>query len=328
MNPYPGVAPLTVNTSGIGGPGIIVSGGGTDPHGSWPTPVEVTGNDNRTSGNTMSMGEGLTDRDNWLGWRVPDYINGGDYRSLFVSQVQMATPLVLDRSGLLPDGFPTLILFGVTGRQAIQAYAGSGNENCAEFTGSGNGTGLATLGGASGPGLVATSGASSPSTVPAGKFWGPGGALDPCVEIVTGLLRFSGAQPAPTDAVPANHVSAKHIAKCWGHITSNGSASPVIDEAVNVASVVLSTSGLATMQVVFATPMANTNYHVEVQINYSSGVCIPAQITKGTTAFTVNVFANLFGFSTPPSGPGSITGEYANSFGSGLEITFSVHAKQ
>ncbi len=77
---FPGAAPLAVSaTTGAGAPGVLVFTGPTDPHGLWPTPSEATGTDPRWASYLMQMGEGLTHRTNWLGWRAIDWINGGIY---------------------------------------------------------------------------------------------------------------------------------------------------------------------------------------------------------------------------------------------------------
>lgn len=76
---YPGLAPLTVNISGTGSNGVLVSSGSGDPHGIWPTPLEMTGGDKRFAVNMMAAVESLTSRTNWLAWRMPDFIAGGTY---------------------------------------------------------------------------------------------------------------------------------------------------------------------------------------------------------------------------------------------------------
>jgi hypothetical protein len=162
MNPFPGVAPLTVNTIGTGSPGVLVTSGAADPHGSWPTPIEATGNDSRTAANLMAAVESLTDRTNWNAWRTIDVIAGGDYRSLFQAQVFLANILEIDRSALHGGGVTTLTVFGdADGGTALLAQATSANGNGALTQGNGTGYGLQASGGASQSGAKATAGSGS-----------------------------------------------------------------------------------------------------------------------------------------------------------------------
>lgn len=46
-------------------------------YGVWPGPLEAQDSDLRNAANLMTMGETLTDRTNFIGWRLPNYIDGG-----------------------------------------------------------------------------------------------------------------------------------------------------------------------------------------------------------------------------------------------------------
>ena len=90
MQLYPGLAPLTVNTSGSGSPGVLVSSGSADPHGAFPTPNEMVGGDPRLAAQLMAAVESLTSRTNWLGWHTLDIFAGGDYSLAGSNQITTA----------------------------------------------------------------------------------------------------------------------------------------------------------------------------------------------------------------------------------------------
>lgn len=158
MQLFPGIAPLTVATSGAG-PGVIVTSGPTDTHGWWPGPFEAQGNDPRSAANLMAMGEALTDRTNWIGWRVADFIFGGDYIALFRGLVQFGNVWTLDRSW--NNGTEAVVqIFGPTGGgNSLDVFAGGGNGNAVRGSGFGTGSGLVGIGGATGAGGNFTGGA-------------------------------------------------------------------------------------------------------------------------------------------------------------------------
>jgi hypothetical protein len=168
-NPYPGNGALGTGSGGYGN--ILNSGGPSFATGNWPTPIEATGNDNRTAANLMAAVESLTDRTNWLGWRTPDWISGGDYRTGFLSvtPVQIASVLVIDRSALT-DGLTTLTLKGASsgggggsGGVPLSCIAqGTVGQCAANFAAAGAFAAIVCTGGtsasASGPGASLTGG--------------------------------------------------------------------------------------------------------------------------------------------------------------------------
>lgn len=121
---YPGYAPLTVILPGTGSPGVIVSSGAADPHGIWPTPLEMTGGDKRFAVNLNLAMESLTSRTNWIGWRTIDWIRGGDY-SAWTAQVSLNSLMLWGGSHTFNGSI--LITVGATWSGTAQLNGGASN---------------------------------------------------------------------------------------------------------------------------------------------------------------------------------------------------------
>jgi hypothetical protein len=159
MHSFPGTNPLTINSVGTGSPGVVVN---TGAHGVFTVPQVVDGGDSRSAANFGVGHESLMDSVVWIGWRVPDWITGGDYRSLFQGTVQVANIFAIDRSSIHGGGVTTLTLFGdADGGTALLAQATSANGNGALTQGNGTGYGLQANGGGSQSGAKATAGSGS-----------------------------------------------------------------------------------------------------------------------------------------------------------------------
>ena len=120
MQLYPGIAPLTVNPSGSGSPGIVVTSGASDTHGWWPSPLVVQGNDPRSAANLNAAVEAAIDRINWIGWRVIDWIAGGSYT--WTNPVTLLNQLFLNGGVAISDSY-----FRIRTNAAIKSYIGNGS---------------------------------------------------------------------------------------------------------------------------------------------------------------------------------------------------------
>ncbi len=80
MQLYPGVAPITCNTTGVGSPGIAVSAGASDPHGNYPVATDCMADGDQRDGQDYAAGiQGNRDCINWLTWRSIDIWAGGNF---------------------------------------------------------------------------------------------------------------------------------------------------------------------------------------------------------------------------------------------------------
>lgn len=90
--------------------------------GVWPGPQEAQGGDLRSADNLMTMGETLTDRTNFIAWRLPNWIDGGTQNVVGNVFFQGAGGLIdysdihitIDGASLLTMKAPLLITSGAT----------------------------------------------------------------------------------------------------------------------------------------------------------------------------------------------------------------------
>lgn len=94
---YPGTNPLTISTTpGAGAPGVVVNHGS---NGVYALPLVVQGGDTRNAANYDAAPEADRDSIVWLGWRAVDWINGGDYHTLFTAQVTLGNIITFASGG-------------------------------------------------------------------------------------------------------------------------------------------------------------------------------------------------------------------------------------
>lgn len=137
MQLYPGVAPLTIIASGAVVVGDILTSGASDPHGWFPGPLTVEGNDPRSAANLMAAVEAVTDRINWLGWRVLDIWGGGDY-SAATGPIKVGGFWTFEP----PTGGPAISVVAATASFPAVTVAQTGTGAAAELIQSGTGAGL------------------------------------------------------------------------------------------------------------------------------------------------------------------------------------------
>lgn len=309
MQLYPGLAPLTVNTSGSGSPGVLVSSGSADPHGVWPTPDEMVGADPRLAANLMAAVEGLTSRSNWISWRIPDPIAGGDYRSLFTGAVTVANQYTVDRSAINDVTVAITAQGGGGGGPGGDFYQGPGNAS--------GGWGLRGTGGNSSAGGVGIIGIGG-SVSGAGVKGTPGAANNIAVWANGGRLFVDTNIAGPSTTPFTNSLYATNIAKAWGNANTNGSGAAAVGGGFNFASATIATT---TMTVNFATPMADAFYDVSVTIWAGSTFYLAGAFVPSTTGFTFQAVSLTAG------APGAV-GALVNFATLSGVFTFHVFAKQ
>ena len=327
MHGYPGINPISFG--GSGAPGVVVS---PQPAGSgtYSLPQVVDAGDPRSAGNLMAGIEANRDAIVWCTRRTPDWVSGGDYRTLFRPQVSLANSLVLDRSGV-GDGLFAIITQGSSSNGyggdfygggatgwGVRATGGTGVADGGEFI-SGQLGGTACKAHAyPGSGAIGCWGIGDGAS-PGGTFsTGAGGtALDDGLGCYGGLFALIATAPAVTDAVPANRFSNKHIAKAWCEFVSSGALGTqlVSPGGINIASVTLSAGVIWHVQ--FVTAMADAHYDVTVNAISSATDPHPALgLVRSTAGFTFQLWDTVgAGVQTTPL----ITGE---------PITINVHANQ
>lgn len=296
MQLFPGIAPLTVATSGAG-PGVIVTSGPTDTHGWWPGPFEAQGNDPRSAANLMAMGEALTDRTNWIGWRVADFIFGGDYIALFRGLVQFGNVWTLDRSW--NNGTEAVVqIFGPTGGgDALAVFAGGANGNAIKAQAFGAGLSLNGIGTVQG---VAKTGTDTPGgdftgdgTAPGMRATAGSSADVPAIECVDGGIKFQSYAIAEADLLPANTFAQAHFARCHGVLRTDGAGGiGSTGQGINILS--FGISGQFVL-VTLATSMVNASFAVVGTFQTTSGTpnftttgaypLVRDGVLGGTTAF-------------------------------------------
>lgn len=169
-------------------------------------------------------------------------------------------------------------------------------------------------------------------TAPINFLWqttASAGSRDNRYNLGNGRLQFVGTQsgftndanpPAAAAGLPANGMSAKHIAKAWGYINEDHTTGPTVADGLNIASVSHNT-GADTISVVFETPMQSANYDVSFGADFmvtGSVFLLPNVTARATTGFTVN-------FGKLPVG-GAIAA--ANIGTDDLSFSFHVFARQ
>lgn len=293
MQLYPGIAPLTVSTSGAAD-GIIVTSGASDAHGWWPGPLVAQGNDPRSAANLMAAAEANTDRLNWLGWRALDVVGGGTYAwtagltlsnifvfngdvSLLGPSNNVAGNAVLN-IGLMVLGSPTVGTLQFNGDTAsfITGIVGSNGftitsttTNTAALTLNGNGTGPALNAIASG----------SPDA--------------PSVLCTGGGITFQSYPIAEADLLPANTFAQAHFARCHGVLRTDGAGGiGSTGQGINILS--FGISGQFVL-VTLATSMVNASFAVVGTFQTTSGTpnftttgaypLVRDGVLGGTTAF-------------------------------------------
>lgn len=276
---YPGYAPLTVILPGTGSPGVIVSSGAADPHGIWPTPLEMTGGDKRFAVNLMAAVESLTSRTNLIGQRMVDWYYGGNWSS-WTSGVVLGNYVTINRTATSDNTTALFVASGATDSIGIESH-GHGNGSGIESIGGATGIGIKGTGGASGgPGIVGISQTTAFSGVVGTGFGtGSGGYFTPGATAGTpAVLAHNGPVNVDTNtstfsADPGvNRLHANSIPKAWGgRIVTDGagSGSPgtgnaTVADGLNIAVTVQTTTGGGghVIAVSFARAMANVNYSV------------------------------------------------------------------
>ncbi len=192
-------------------------------------------------------------------------------------------------------------LGGISGGPGVDS-TGTGNSAGVIGTGGGTGIGVSGIGGVSGGiGVSAT---------------GTGG--QPALQIGTGNAIFTGSQPTSSAVLTANTFTATHAAKAWGSVLS-----AALEGGVNVASVSVTTN---TIQVNFATAMADANYDVNLTPHFdmSTGTT-KIQWCKVQSRTTTSFQVVLYQIDLT-------SGAYVTSgvtwVASGLRFTFAVHGRQ
>lgn len=110
MQPYPGmngdtfVISTTPGAGGVSGGGVLTVVNDGAGHGTFPKNILTFAGDALQSGNLNSGPEGNKDAITWCTWRTIDWINGGDYTSLFAGTVQLGNTLIIRAGGNLTIG--------------------------------------------------------------------------------------------------------------------------------------------------------------------------------------------------------------------------------
>lgn len=289
MQPYPGTnggAIVYSSTPGAGG----ISGGVLTivqdaSHGLFSVPQVVTGNDQVTTGNVAPAPQANRDAVVWIGWRTPDWINGGDYHTAFTGTVKMGGILVYEggSAAILVGGGGLLGIGGaligiatleVTNGSTFQLDSGS-VANSSAITTSGfnitsavltSATAATFTGDGTGSGVKATPGASQVAAV-----WAHNGAV--FVDKATG---------SPATGPTPNTLWANNIPKAEGSIVvSAGPAVAASSGSFNVQSVSLTDPGgghFGSITVQLATAMASADYVVLMApiVDGSGNFWIPA----------------------------------------------------
>lgn len=315
---YPGLAPLTVITSGPSGLGLVLSSGGSDPHGVWPTPNEMVGGDKRFAVNLMAAVESLTSRTNWGAWRTIDIIGGGNYtgahgvvalggtwtwtppagaQALAASGSASSAPLV----AITQNGAAvalSVIQTGAGGAATLSASsagvavsitnAGAGNGfnvSCA----AGAGTAISGSGGGTSPGLDGTAGTTS-------------GA--PAIRSNNGPVKFTGADAISPPVAPIANA-------CYGisfdKAAVNATGATINGTSLNIASLAVSFdpvlgSGFPSIKVTMTTPMADAFYMPMVSVLGTVGTTVRWQISGMTTSLFYLMFIDASNNPVAPSG--------------------------
>lgn len=299
MQPYAAVAPLTVISTGTPAAGQILTSGATDPHGWWPVPLVVVGNDARSSTNLPAAVQAATDRTNWLGWRTLDIWGGGNY---------LAARGTVQIGGLW-EWQPA------TGAQAIVASGTSASNPLVGFVQNGTGDALDVVQNGAGAVATLTAGAAvaaaaavivdaSASTVTA--ISGIGGGTNPGLLGTAGTVSGSPAirskngpvQLLGTGAVaaPSTPISNAVYGNSFDKFAVNATGATINGTSLNVASVAIgtdTTTGHPAIKVTFVTPMADNYYQLNAP-------CAVGSTAKGyPSTMTQTSFYVVFTINTP-----------------------------
>lgn len=228
MLAYPGIAPLTVATSGAT-VGVLVTSGSGDAYGWWPTPLVVNGNDARSAANLMAAVEGLTDRTNFLGEHMIDWTRGGTWAT-WAPGVAWGGHLSIDHSPTADGATGLAAKGGSVNGPGLDGFAGGGNAFGTRGTGSGTGPGVIGVAG----GSAGTPGVKS-----------SGGPLYIDTDIAAGSAPGAGKQYAG------------QIVKAWALIHVNGSGGATLTDNINVSAVAIFSTAV---RLTFGTAFANATF--------------------------------------------------------------------
>lgn len=294
--PYPGTAPIGYGPSGA--PGVVVDPP-PDGYGVFPIAQVAQGGSVRSAANQMAAAENNRDAINWLCWRLPDWISGGNYTAAFRGGVAVGNYLTIDRSWSSSSEVTLSVLGDTTGATCINVIA-QGN----------SGTGITVTGGSVTVvsslltiGLTVVGGGGSPNGYPAaqltgggnaiGLVVGPGGTGTTAIQS-DGWLALGGTPPTKTQDCGQDTYSGVHMAKAWGRIVTNGGSTTW--DGVGVASVTATSAGYV---VVMSHEMASINYSVQATTDQTQTQNVLAQVGSGqtlhlartTTTFTIQLSA-------------------------------------
>jgi len=249
--------------------------------GIWPTPKEANGNDTRSSGNSMAMGEALTSRTNFLGHRMIDIVSGGTYTF---------TTLITIKNSFVFDGNAIRFAAGYVQLDSGKTF----------YVGDpGNVLGLGSIRVARDSDITVSGVSSHHGKIIIDQFGDldveNGGVLNiksTGAINLTGTTRMNATQPAATaDPGENNLLFSTAVTKAWGSIHFDGAGNATIDDGFNVASVAVTGAGNSFLVVTFARSMANATYHVSCSASPDvNGTSYHAQWqvrATGTVSFTV-----------------------------------------
>lgn len=256
LTAYPGTDPLTNGSAPTNGTFLFPYPSG---FGIFPTPLEATDGDDRSAGNLMLGLESVTDRTNYLGWRMIDWISGGTYT--WTASVSLAN----DMTWVAVSNFTTTSQVNLEGA----TYVTGGSTGVFNIGNPILGSGVMRV---RGNGIVTFDATSTIQGAP--KFitkalFAPGTPLAPGIEVSSGAIVFTGTQPAPT-AAPASigMLYGTQLTSAWVAGGFNGTTTPTLSDGFNVAGFTLLNklggAGFDTLQVNFATSLTTTHPSVHV----------------------------------------------------------------
>lgn len=348
MGPYPGIAPLAVAVSGAS-PGILVTSGSGDAYGWWPTPLVVNGNDARNAANLMAANEALTDRTNFLGQHMIDWVRGGTWAT-WTPGVAWGGHLSIDHSTTADSATGLAARGGSVNGGGVNGLGGGGNAYGVKGQGTGtvaglwgvgdpasSGPGLTSTGGATGNGAVVTGGATGGNgivaTAAAGNNVGVVGSGHGTGAGVFGIAGGTAGTPGVTSSSGPMHVDT-NIASNTTNPGKNAMWADVIPKSVGVghsaAGVIVVDGGINWTAVIsggtqvvvsFVEPMANADYDVSVTVFGGGGALFAANPigTNGPGTFT---------FQAAPLNPGAGVGALCDFSSTSFGFSFRVFGKQ
>lgn len=264
MQAYPGTDPVTII------PGTLTPG-----YGLWPTPQEAQGGDRRQAAQLMAGMESNTDRDNFLAWRVCllNPIEGSpQVNATFTSAIWTKNAWKFIGSATFTGTGSQVFLTADTMMVAAGKTLNIGDpggftlgnvdiwDDC-----------LVKVRGSSGhPGILSAENFGIIKIKSGGTITTDSGGI----MTLLGRTRVSASVSATTDPGDDNALMGPMLVKAWGSIHFDGAGNATIEDGYNVASVAVSGTGNAFVQVTFARSMANAHYHVS---------CSACPDTNGTT---------------------------------------------